>query len=107
MSTGMSNSNSASARPRIRYGLRALLVLLLVFAAVGGAYRYGYQQGRADGPVIPPNLDYHHIYEREYDVSDLVPTTSAAGNAPDDLTALTKHVTTWAAPQGQRTKIWT
>jgi hypothetical protein len=97
VAAGMIEGERTVATPRFRYGLRALLLVLLILAAIAGAYRYGYLQGRADGPVIPTSLDFHRIYLREYDVSDLVSSPSGQINA-DGLTKLRNHLTTWAAP---------
>lgn len=89
----------ANRRPRrIRIGLKGLLLGFVVLSLIAGAYRYGYERGRRDGPIIPTSLDFYRIYPREYDVSDLVTPAAGKGANPDDVALLIEHLTTWAAP---------
>ena len=47
-------------------------VVVLAIATLLAAYRVGYERGRRFGPVVPATLNAHSVYDREYDVADIV-----------------------------------
>lgn len=79
-----------------QFTLRTTLLFFVFIAAILAAYRFGYQEGRRDGPVIPSTFGSHLIYPREYDVTDLVVTDRSV--EPSNLPELIENVKTWVVP---------
>ena len=68
----MGNDESATSKRSFRYGLRTALFTIFAIALASETYRLGFEHGRDAGPLVPSGLDTNQIYDREYDVSDLV-----------------------------------
>ena len=62
----------------LRFGLCSLLIVLVIVSALFGSYRLGYDHGRELGPIIPSNFHPKKLYDREYDVSDIVSSAAEA-----------------------------
>ncbi len=86
-------------RTMARFGLRTMLVAMLVLASSFASYHYGLNRGRTLGPMVPTNLIPDTVYTREYDVSDLV---TSASDAEMVLNGLRESIepTSWAVAGG-------
>ena len=82
-----------------RFGLRAVFIAIVVISSVLASYRLGFEHGREFGPIIPSDLDPQRIYDREYDVSDIIHSEADAQLVIDSLSKVVEP-DSWAVVGG-------
>ena len=68
-----------------RFGIGTVFIAFLIISVPLASYRLGLEHGRRTGPVIPPDFSAHTIYDREYDISDIVRAKADADMLIDSL----------------------